>query len=49
MHWNVSRIKRLKALSPSKNPPDLKCQYAPDYPLGPSESRKTGKDPAYRS
>ncbi|KPQ19204.1 MAG: hypothetical protein HLUCCX10_03250, partial [Algoriphagus marincola HL-49] len=29
---NVSRIKRLKALSPSKIIPVLRGQYAPDYP-----------------
>ncbi|WP_288373506.1 hypothetical protein [uncultured Algoriphagus sp.] len=29
---NVSRIKRLKALSPSKIIPVLRGQYAPEYP-----------------
>jgi len=30
---NVSRIKRLKALSPSEITPELGGQYAPDYPI----------------
>ena len=31
---NVSRIKRLKALSPSEIVPESEGQYAPDYPFG---------------
>lgn len=30
---NVSRIKRLKTLSPSETVPELGGQYAPDYPV----------------
>jgi len=29
---NVSRMKRLKALFETENPPDLGGQYAPEYP-----------------
>lgn len=32
---NVSRIKRLKALSPSKIIPELGGQYDPEYPKSP--------------
>ena len=31
---NVSRMKRLKALSPSEIVPESEGQYAPDYPFG---------------